>query len=249
MEGAALDPWGASRPPTRLLSLGAQRRSCPADSGISFYGPRGIMVHGTLHPPRVPGLLDQSHDTPSPPPTDSDLLASRVNFLYQQNNQVQNQLNYMATALGAIAGGVGVALPAAGQPPNAAAEQARAQHVQPPTNAAVVVPSPWTPAPWGPGQQAAKQQAAGTAVLAESSLTSTSGTPTMPRLGEASPLPVPGQENWTDRSFVALEEEEPQKVTEPGVHFCPAIVPNLTWSICPFFVILYLSDAGFEASQ
>ena len=201
LEGSVLR--STFRQPSIQLSALYGRRSAPASDGLSFYGPRGVMVHGTHNPPRVPEPLNTGNDSTHTSPQNS-LLVARVDHLYQQNNVVNAHLDFMSSAIVALANAAGVSLPPA-RVQQSNTDTANTDTAN--TNTAAG-PGPWTPAP----TLAAPSPAPWTQQVAPSS--AVNGTPAMPSLGDAAPVPVPGQENPMAAQRVVALEEAPQKVSQ-----------------------------------
>ena len=159
-----------------------------------------------LQPQLVPGMQADA-GTGIMSPLHNNQLASRVNQLFQQHNVVNTQLSFITSALGALAGAVGVSLPqqpttqnvqssSYGMPPRAglpaqgsftimpqAAQQqqhATQQQYRPPV-------APLLQSPWGQASN----------LMPPPPTAESTGTPRMPCLEEAAlvPMPVTNEQN------------------------------------------------------
>ena len=180
------------RPPLMQLAGEASRR--PMVLGQPMYsvngcipGTGGPVVPGTIRIPRVSGISEAPDS--SPLPLVDNHLSSRVDHLFQQHSAVNTQLSYIATALGALAGAVGVTLPQQattmgtnfGVPPQAGQPAQGSFTVMPQAAQRSLPPPPGLQSPWGQ-----------TAAMAPPPTAETTGTPRMPRLEEAAPVVLPG---------------------------------------------------------
>ena len=200
--------------PTVMQLSGDGANRCCSMGGPSLY-------RGSRYAPSAMAKIPPSAGSPSPNGGYNNQLASRVDHLYQENNAMNSQLNYMATALGAIAGAMGLSLPQQESldrgipighgitmiPPSGGRRPAQGSftimpqqtHQLPPTTQQVheLLPTAPPQTPWGQSTDnmaPPDTAAAGTSTFAELMApphTAGRETPRMPRLEEAAPLALP----------------------------------------------------------